>query len=221
MQAPDDRLRHARARVERHSRIVRWMKIALPVGALILIGAIFLVGRERAAVFDPGTAAQLAAMGTGMRLDNPRFSGVTEGGDPFVVTAEWALPDGTVPNRVDLEKPVGELQMGEQTVTVTAATGELYREDERLNLTGDVVLETSDGYRVETPVVTVDLAARTAEAPDRLRAEGPRGAIEADRVRVVRGDGEDQVTVRFEGNVRVNWLPAAGNGAGGDGSDGR
>lgn len=197
------------------------MKIALPIGALVLIGAIFLVGRERAAVFDPGTAAQLAAMGTGMRLDNPRFSGMTEAGDPFVVTAEWALPDGTVPNRIDLEKPIGELQMGEQTVTVTAASGELYRQDERLSLTGDVVLETSDGYRIETPSVEVDLAAKTAEAPDRLHAAGPRGSIEADRVQVVRGEGEDEVTLRFEGNVRVNWLPVAVDGDGGDGSDGQ
>jgi lipopolysaccharide export system protein LptC len=208
VRGPEDRLLRRQARVARYSRIVRWMKIALPVGAVLMIGAIFLVGRERAAVFDPGSAAQIAAMGTGMRLDNPRFSGVTEDGDPFVVTAEWALPDGAMPNRIDLEKPVGELQMGEQTVTVTAATGELWREEERLRLTGDVVLETSDGYRVRTPVVEVNIDARTAEAPERLHAEGPRGGIEADRVRVVRGTGEEEMTVRFEGNVRVTWQPA-------------
>ncbi|HET7408816.1 MAG TPA: LPS export ABC transporter periplasmic protein LptC [Paracoccaceae bacterium] len=215
MLAPEDRLRHTRARVERHSRIVRWMKIALPVVALLLIGAIFLVGRERAAVFDPGTAAQLAAMGTGMRLDNPRFSGVTEEGDPFTVTADWALPDGAVPDRIDLEKPVGELQMGEQAVTVTAETGALFRDAERLRLKGDVVLETSDGYRIETPSVEVDLATKTAEAPRRLRAEGPRGSIEADRVRLTRGEGADDLTIRFEGDVRVNWQPA-GNGQPGE-----
>jgi lipopolysaccharide export system protein LptC len=210
---PDARLRRAQARVARHSRIVRWMKVALPVVALLLIGAIFLVGRERAAVFDADSAAQLAAMGTGMRLDNPRFSGVTEEGDPFVVTADWALPDGSVPNRIDLERPVGELQMPGQSVTVTAAAGALFRKDERLRLDGDVVLETSDGYRVRTPSVEVDLAARTAEAPGRIHAEGPRGGVEADRVKVQRGESKDDVTIRFEGNVRVTWRPAtAGDG---------
>lgn len=212
MAGAEDRLNYRRERVARHSRIVRWMKVALPVGALLLIGAIFLVGRERPAVFDAGSAAQLAAMGTGMRLDKPRFSGTTEDGDPFVVTAEWALPDGAMPNRIDLEKPVGELQMGEQSVTVTAATGELWRQDERLRLRGEVELVTSDGYRVRTPSVDVDLAARTAEATERLHAEGPRGGIEADRVRVIRGEGSDDVTVRFEGRVRVTWQPAAEDG---------
>ena len=208
MSDPDAGIRRAQARVARHSRIVRWMKIALPVVALVLIGAIFLVGRERAAVFDTDSAARLAAMGTGMRLDNPRFSGVSEEGDPFVVTADWALPDGAMPNRIDLEKPVGELQMGDQTVTVTAATGQLFREDEKLRLEGHVVVETSDGYRVSTPSVEVDLDARTAEAPGRIHAEGPHGGIEADRARVVEGEGKDDATIRFEGNVRVTWQPA-------------
>lgn len=208
MPGPDDRLRGRQRSVQRYSRIVRWMKFALPIGAIVLIGMIFLVGRERAAVFDPGSAAQLAAVGTGMRLDNPRFTGVTEDGDPFVVTAEWALPDGAMPDRIDLEKPVGELQMDDQTVTVTAAEGALFRQQEQLHLTGDVVLETSDGYVVRTPSVSVDMAARTAEATERLRADGPRGGIEADRVSIVRGEGgKEDMTVRFEGNVRVNWQP--------------
>ena len=215
MPRPDDRLRGRQAQVDRHSRMVRWMKIALPVGAILLIGAIFMVGRERATVFDARSVAEIAAVGAGMRLDNPRFSGMTADGDPFVVTAEWALPDGAMPNRIDLENPVGELQMGDQTVTVRAAAGELYREDERMRLSGDVVLETSDGYRVRTPSVEIDMAAKTARAAERLHAEGPRGGIEADRVRIVRA-GDKEMTVRFEGDVRVRWRPeqasADGNG---------
>ncbi len=195
-------------RVERYSRTVRRMKVALPVGAVLLIGMIFMFGRERAAVIDAEQAADMVALGAGLRLDKPRFAGVTEDGDPFVVTADWALPDGAAPDRVDLEKPVGELHLDDETVvTVRAATGELFRKEERLNLAGAVVLDTSDGYRVETPRVEVDLGAKVAVAPERLHATGPRGEIEADRVRVVRGDGRGSATVLFEGDVRVTWQP--------------
>jgi lipopolysaccharide export system protein LptC len=198
------------ARVERYSRTVRLMKILLPVGAVLLIGMIFVFGRERAAVIDADQAADMVALGTGLRLDNPRFAGVTDEGDPFVVTADWALPDGAMPDRVDLERPVGELHLADaMVVTVRAATGELFREAERLNLVGDVVLETSDGYRVETPRVEVDLGTKVAVAPERLHATGPRGGINADRVRIDRSAGEGGATVLFEGDVRVTWQPRA------------
>jgi lipopolysaccharide export system protein LptC len=199
------------ARVERYSRTVRRMKVLLPLGAVLLIGMIFMFGRERAAVIDAEQAAEMVALGSGLRLENPRFAGVTEDGDPFVVTADWALPDGAMPDRVELQRPVGEMHMAdERVVTVRAEAGELLRGDERLNLQGAVVLETSDGYVIETPRVEVDLGAKVAVAPERLRGRGPRGGIEADRVRVVRGEGRDSTTVLFEGDVRVTWHPEAG-----------
>lgn len=208
--AEDHQRSRRQARVERYSRTVRRAKVLLPLGAVLLIGMIFMFGRERAAVFDAGQVAEVAALGAGLRLDKPRFAGVTEDGDPFVVTADWALPDGAMPDRVDLERPVGEVHLGDRrVVTVRAATGELFREDERLNLRGAVVVETSDGYRLETATVEVDLGAKVAVAPERLHATGPRGGIEADRVRVVRGAGDGETTVLFEGNVRVNWRPEA------------
>jgi hypothetical protein len=43
-----------------------------------------------------------------------------------------------------------------------------------------------------------------------LHATGPRGGIEADRVRVVRGEAEGGTTLLFEGDVRVTWRPEAG-----------
>ena len=185
------------------------MKILLPIGALVVIGAIFLIGREGATIFDSETASQLAKVSTGMRLDNPRFSGLTDEGDPFVITADWALPDGAMPNRIVLENPVGNLRSGKQVLTVTAESGELLRDEERLHLGGRVVMESSDGYRIETEAIDVDLASRSAVSPERLRAEGPRGSIEADQVRIKRGEADDDLTLHFEGKVRVNWDPGS------------
>lgn len=199
------------ARINRHSRMVRQLKVALAIGAVLLIGTIFMFGQERAVVIDAEQAANMAVLGAGLKLDNPRFSGITEDGDPFVVTAEWALPDGASPDRIDLEKPVGELHMSDERVlTVRAATGELFRGEDRLNLAGEVVFETSDGFRAVMPRVEVDMASKVAVAPARLRATGPRGSIEADRMRVVRDTDAEDATIRFEGNVRVNWRPEDG-----------
>ena len=197
------------AEVRQYSRAVRWMKIALPIGALILIGLIFLAGRERGALVDPGSAADAAALGAGLTLENPRFAGVTDEGDPFVVTAASALPDSAAPERIELEKPRGEIRMGDgRTVTVTSATGEIFRSEERLNLMGDVVLATSDGYRIRTQRVELDMARRTANTPGAVLAVGPRGRIEADSVELITtGEDARDFTLRFEGHVHLKYLP--------------
>ena len=201
--------RHAEMR--QYSRAVGWMKIALPIAALGLIALIFFTGRDRSAIVDARTAADVARLGAGLKLDNPRFAGTTDDGNPFVVTADWALPDGAMPNLVDLERPQGELHLDDGlTLTVAARTGEMRRETEQLHLLGDVDLRTSDGYRARTERVELDLARKTAKAPGPVSAHGPRGELHADSMRVdpARPDSRDMI-VRFQGNVRLRILPQA------------
>lgn len=196
--------------MRRYSQAVRWMKILLPIIAAVVIGLIFLVGRERGGVADSETVAA-ARLGAGLKLENPRFAGVTETGEPFVVTALSALPDGAMPNLIDLEQPSGEITLGDGLVlTARAETGEMFREDERLNLQGSVVIESSDGYRFETERVEMDLAGKTARAPGSIHAEGPRGGISADSVRMEQAENR-KVVIRFEGNVRVTFAPGTQN----------
>ena len=70
--------------------------------------------------------------------------------------------------------------------------------------------KTSDGYRVVTDRVELDLDNKSAFAPGHVKATGPRGAIEADQVTIDSNGGQKgQVMMRFEGNVRVQYDPAA------------
>lgn len=199
---------HRAAEVRQYSRTVRWMKVLLPVGALGLIGLIFLSGNTREAVIGTEQAADAAMLGAGLKLENPRFAGVTDSGDPFVVTAVSALPDGAMPDLVELDRPSGELRMGDgRVLNATSAEGQFYRLSERLVLEGTVRLVTSDGYRVETEQVDVDLAARTAIAPDAFSVTGPAGTLDADRARMETQNGTNSVVMRFEGNVKVTFDP--------------
>lgn len=197
------------AEMRGYSRTIRWMKVVLPIGAILLIGLIFLAGRDR---FDATPAQQIAtaaALGAGLKLENPRFAGITSDGDPYVVTALSALPDGASPDRIELEQPKGELRLSDGMVlTVESINGEMLRAKERLNLEGEVILRTSDGYRADAPRVEMDMANRIAVVPERLIATGPRGEIEADRLRVEqKGKGSREITALFTGNVKVTFTP--------------
>ena len=206
-----DRQRRHHAGVRLYSAVVRWMKIILPIGAVVLIVLIFLSGRDRGAIVDMRSAADFATLGAGLKLDNPRFAGVTDDGDPFIVTADWALPDGAMPDLIDLERPRGELRFEDGlVVNVRSKAGKMFRADEKLHLNGDVEAESSDGYRASTQLIELDLATKSAVVPGTVRAEGPRGDIVADRMRVDRASPDSaDLIVRFEGNVRVRYRPAA------------
>ncbi len=206
---PDERVRKTGRRVRRYSRLVALMKVALPLGALALIAAIFLSARDQGDLTDIFTPEELAQLGAGLRLDNPRFAGVTDKGEPFVVRADWALPDSAMPRVIELEEPRGEIELNDgRTIEVAAASGRLDRRRETATLTGGVTLETSDGHRIETERVRVNFEARTANAPGPITAEGPRGSVEAGSMRAAGGEtGLADGQIWFENRVRLVFIP--------------
>ncbi|MEM1161294.1 MAG: LPS export ABC transporter periplasmic protein LptC [Pseudomonadota bacterium] len=199
------------AEIRHYSVLVRWMKFLLPIAAMVLIGMIFIQGNDRGAVIDMQSTADAAALSAGLTLENPRFAGMTEDGQPFVVTAKSALPDGAAPDRIELDAPVGEIRLGDGiTLTVTANAGEMYRNDEQLHLNGSVTLESSNGYTAKADVVELDLTTKTATVPGPVEADGPRGGISADRMELRQEQSESRaLTAVFQGNVRVVLLPSA------------
>ena len=199
-----------RHRVRVYSRLVAWMKVLLPLSAMALIAVIFLTARNTGDLTKIFTAEELATLGAGLRLDNPRFAGLTDAGEAFAIRADWALPDSAMPNFVDLEKPQGEIEMKNgRTVFAKAATGRMHRADKILVLEGGVVIDTSDGYHVETGVLEIDLGAETANAPGPVNGTGPRGRIDAGSMRAAAGeDGAGAGKIWFENRVRVVFIPA-------------
>ena len=201
-----------RRRVRTYSRAVAWMKVLLQLGAVALIAAIFVTARDTGDLTKIFTAEELATLGAGLRLDNPRFAGVTERGEPFAIRAEWALPDSALPQLIDLERPEGEIELSDgRTIASRADFGRMNRENNTLVLEGGVVLDTSDGYHVETGLVEIDLDTKTAIAPGPVSGTGPRGQIDAGSFRAAAG--EDSIgagKIWFENRVRVVFIPAKG-----------
>ena len=199
-------------RVRTYSRAVAWMKVLLPLGAVALIAAIFLTAREKGDLTKIFTAEELATLGAGLRLDNPRFAGLTEQGEPFAIRADWALPDSALPRLIDLERPEGEIEMSDgRTISARAATGRMHREDKTLVLEGGVVLDTSDGYHIETGLIEIDLGAKTANAPGPVSGTGPRGQINAGSFRAAAGEGAAGAgQIWFENRVRLVFIPDKG-----------
>lgn len=198
--------------VRRHTRLIRAMKIVLPLAALGLVALIFLQGRERGSVEDLFTAEELLRLGAGLRLESPRFAGVTSEGAPYVVTADWALPDKAMPEEIVLEKPRGELSLSDGgKVTATALSGLMQRSVKTLTLTGDVVILGGQGQRIETDELLIDFGSKRASTPGPVHGTGPEGSIDAGSFRAEGGEGGvSDAHIWFENRVRVVFIPSQG-----------
>ena len=182
-------------------------------GARYVLALIFFGSRD-----DVGDRLGLSpedrrALGEGLRLISPTFSGATEQGEPFALTADWALPDSPNPETIDLGGLEGRINLTDGREVIASAPEGRFRPKARgLTLTGGVAIDSSDGYSVRTESAELDGEARVLIANTPIEAWGPSGRLEAGSMRAVRDEmGNDVVT--FDGGVRLVFRPSATNGA--------
>lgn len=201
-----------------HSRIVAVLKVALPLTAVGLLSALFL-GQNDAGpsggnlMFSPG---DIDALGEGLRIINPVFTGMTEGNDAFRFTAALVVPDGAPPQKAAIETLAGTLELkGGPVLTLEAAKGDLDIPTRRLALAGAVRIDTSDGYSIHAPRVQVDLNAGTLGAEDAVETVGPAGRIDSGTLTIAPapaggGSGSGSADARlfsFGNGVRLVYDP--------------
>jgi lipopolysaccharide export system protein LptC len=191
-----------------YSRVVAVLKVGLPLIALALLAGLFLAPREeeRGVVFSPG---DVQAFGEGLQISNATFTGTTRGDDRYRFTADLVVPDAAPPERAAITRPAGTIELkGGPVVTVEAATGDLHVPSQRLDLVGDVRIETSDGYRLDTEKATLDLRTGAFVAGDAVEGTGPLGTITSRSLHVAPAAATGEARrFSFSGGVRLIYDP--------------
>ena len=192
-----------------YSRVVAVLKVGLPLIALALLAGLFLSPREEqggGVVFSPG---DVEAFGEGLRISNPTFTGTTRADERFHFTAELVVPDAAPPERAAITRPAGTIELeGGPVVTVEAERGELHLPSQRLDLVGDVRIETSDGYRLDTEKATLDLRSGAFVAGDAVEGTGPLGTITSQSLHVApAAETGEARRFSFSGGVRLVYDP--------------
>lgn len=194
-----------------YSRVVAVLKVGLPLIALAMLAGLFLISDDRRPrgdlVFSP---ADVAALGAGLTVSRPVFSGATAELDRFRFTAETVVPDAAPPTRAAIEALSGRIDFaGGGGLDLVASTGEIELATRRLTLTGAVRVDTDDGYVFRADRAELDLAAGGLVATGAVSGDGPMGRIEASRLTVTTPDGDAAARrFLFEDAVRVLYDPA-------------
>jgi len=196
-----------------HSQFVRFIKIGFPVLAGILIIGVFVFNktnpvRDSAIISGP----ELAKLAIGQKIINPHYSGVTKTGDAFSISAESALPNAPLLDRVDLVAPNTTISFVDGLeVRTTSKTGQLDINTQEATLTGSVYLQTSDHYQAYSEKVIMNFRTGNANSPGPVRATGPMGRITAGNMELTQNldqaHPKSKAILRFGKGVKLVYYP--------------
>ena len=190
------------------SRLVRRLRIALPILAVVLVAA-FLFNTQNQTVDQAflDEFQDIAATTDELQMANPRFSGVDDKGKPFLITANAAKQASENKNIVELEMPRAVQGSEDDTTVVTAEKGVFESERNILELSEGVRLEHEIGnsvYVFRSPAATVNIRDEIVTSNAGVGGDGPNGgALKADRMTAY--NGEQRIV--FEGNVSMRIYP--------------
>ena len=189
------------ARAARHSRLVRFLRVAVPAMvalSLATIVAVSVFNPFRILAKLPVDVAGMVVSGTKITMESPRLTGFSPDQRPYEIWAETATQDITNPNKVDMTKVRGKMLAEDgSTVMLEALTGLFDTKAQILDLRKDVYLQTTAGYEVRLNQATVDIASGGVSTDDGVNVKMSSGTVRADKLRLT-DKGE---VVRFEGNV--------------------
>lgn len=190
-----------------HSRLVAWLKILLPLAALVLLSTLFLVSRRIVPEMSlPYSDVDVAELAREQRLSAPRYSGMTSDGSTLSVTADSALPDPENPNRATATTLVARLDAPDGARTdLTAADGEIDTAKNEMTLHGNVDIRGSSGLHLTTDLLHTAMDDNRIEAPGPVQGDAPMGRISADSM-VMTGENGSYVVV-FKGSVKLIYEP--------------
>lgn len=190
------------------TRVVRWLRILLPLLALCLLSTLFLFSRGSQIESQiPYAEVDAEAMARDPRLIAPQYAGVTDDGAELALTAaNVALRDrGSASGlRLDWRRPDG------LTADVTAPAASMA--DDTVQLRGGVRMTTSSGWTVTAQGIDAATDRSRLAASDGIEAQAPFGQITAGQMELVPdgGDapaGQAASILNFSGGVRLIYQP--------------
>jgi lipopolysaccharide export system protein LptC len=199
------------ARADRHTRLVAWLKVALPLTALSLLATLFLLAER----IDPSNAIPYAQvdvedLARDPRMTAPAYAGTTADGSAITVTARAARPaaEGRQAAALDV-RAVLDLPDGTRT-EASAGLAEVDADAGLLTLSEGVLMVASSGWSLDLPAVTLRLDRTGAESDGPVSARGPAGSVSSGGFQLSLSGPSDTPTsvLVFTDRVKLVYRPA-------------
>jgi len=198
----------ARRTRDRYSRFVSLLRVVLPLAALALLSTLFLLSRnvDTEAVIPFGEA-EIETRTRAQQITAPFFSGVTPKGDEISLAATVARP-GTDGSPAGAEDVIAILRMQDGTrLNMSSARATFDMQDQSASLLGNVVIQSSIGYRLTTAILNTAINRIDAATPGIVEGTGPIGALHAGRMRITSDTETGDLHLFFTNGVKLIYEP--------------
>jgi lipopolysaccharide export system protein LptC len=176
------------------------MKGALPLSALGLAILVLIYVLQPPPARMQMAFQRLTNLAGDLTMDNPRLSGTDNDGQPFVISARKAVPEGTGVTHIRMQDIVADFSTKDGTgIHLTAATGLIDTDTRVLQMSGGIHVTSQSGYDVKAPSAIADLRAGTVHGESGIAAEGEFGRITAKRFAMNR----ESKQLHFWGNIHM------------------
>jgi lipopolysaccharide export system protein LptC len=193
---------------DNRTRIVTWLKVALPLVALGLLSTLFLLAR----VVDPDLAIRysevdVTELSKDQQVAGPAYAGLTREGASINVTAEAVRPQEEDSAKLEASTVAGSIEFPTGTrADMSAPFALIDTGGDMATFLGGVTILSSLGYRFETETLDAALDRTEIFAESAVRAVGPIGKLDAGSMRITQDDQGGYVAV-FKNGVRLLYDP--------------
>lgn len=187
------------------TRIVRWLRVLLPLVALVILSTLFLLSKQPGE--DPRIPyADVDAedMAREPRMTAPEYAGVTRDGAAISLRADVVTTGD--PNEAGAQG----LRMtwrAEDGLAADLTAPEAAVQDGTIRLGGGVRMTTSSGWAMTTPQIDSSIDRSSITAPAEVQAFAPLGQLDAGAMQLSRDPDSGDHVLNFTGGVRLIYQP--------------
>lgn len=190
-----------------YSRLIAWLKILLPLGALALLSTIFLYSRGT----DPIATIPMLTGGADPtqteQVGSPFYAGTTENGQGLTIAARQARFSDSENSGMIADDLRAVIDVSDGSRIVIDATLGQIEDGDRLLLRDGVTLESTSGYTIRTQGLDAEIERIAIESTSEVEADGPGLTLSAGKLRVEEVESTQDIQFLFTDGVKLIYIP--------------
>lgn len=194
--------------MDRYSRMVQFLKVLLPLAAILMLSTVFLLSRSiETNVSVPFSQKEVDERLAGQVVTRPNYRGTTRKGEDIQIEAQQAAQggQGDTPTAAQFQGRFGLLNGG--VITLDSNQGRLSPDKGVATFVGDVLITTTDGMQVTTDLLNTSLDEIRGDTPGQVNGTGAIGNFSAGRMVFGAEKTDGPVHILFTDGVKLVYEP--------------